>query len=298
MPLFYWTPQLETGNALVDAQHEALFDLTNRLSDLVAGPYDIPAAAALVAELLTHAQEHFCHEEMLMCKARLTARARDQHVCAHRNLVAQVSEAVGRTDLGDAAAIRDLLDFLVNWLVGHILKLDHRLVQALEDSRPGVVPGASPSVQKVLMTALTETERRFRLVAQQAPALIWLAEADGGRDFVNQGWCDLLGVPGTRPRATDWLALVHPEDRAGYAAQLARLQDRQERGEVEYRVRAAGGDWRWILERILPRLDGARCVGLVAASTDVTALKARQDTLLRDAAERSRPSAHQPQPVA
>ena len=42
MTLFYWNPQLETGNALVDAQHKHLFELTNRLADIVGATAGFP----------------------------------------------------------------------------------------------------------------------------------------------------------------------------------------------------------------------------------------------------------------
>ena len=288
MTLFYWNPQLETGNARVDAQHKHLFDLTNRLADSVAGDGRLPEVPALVSELMAYAAEHFCDEEKLFCKADISDEAKEQHICAHRSFVARVSEIAAKSDLGQAEIVGEFLEFLVNWLVGHIMQMDRELVNSLPEMGRSNLTQAFPSVQRVLVSALIETERRFRLIAEQAPILIWFSGPTGARDFVNKGWRDLVGVPEGWSDALDWTSLVHPVDRVRYAACLAQLMQSQEPGEIEYRVRDKTGEWRWLLERIIPRIDGDRCVGLTAAATDVTVMKSLNETLEREVAERTK----------
>ena len=287
MTLFYWNPQLETGNALVDAQHKHLFELTNRLADIVGGNGRLPEVAPLVDELMTYAAEHFCAEERLFCKARLSTEATDRHICAHRRFVTRVSEIAARDDLGQAEVVSEFLEFLVNWLVSHIMQMDRRLVRALPHQRPSDLAESFPSVERVLVSALIETDRRFRLIAEQAPVLIWFSGPSGVRDFVNKGWSTLLGVPEGWADALAWAEFIHPEDQARYSACLAHLSASREPGEIEYRVRDSGGAWCWLLERIIPRLDGDRFIGLIAAATDITVMKRLTENLEREVADRT-----------
>lgn len=275
MPLFYWSSHLETGNARIDSQHKMLFELTNRVSDAVAGQGRLPDVPALLQELIDYAGMHFCEEEKLMCRAALPEPAKKRHVCAHRKFIRQVTEMTVKTDLSQAEAVGEILEFLVNWLVTHILKMDCAMAQALPErasftQRLGDQP---VSVQKILISALTEAERRFRLLAEQAPAMIWFCGPSGVRDFVNRGWIELAGLSEAAAREIDWIALLHPDDQASYRAFLQDRLRRRDAGEIEYRVKASGGEWRWVIEKVIPRMDGEQCVGLVSAATDITSIK-------------------------
>lgn len=75
---------------------------------------------------------------------------------------------------------------------------------------------------------------------------------------------------------------VHPEDVARWLDACVRAFDRREAFEIEYRLRAEDGAYRWVLDRGVPRVgaDGA-FLGYVGASTDVEHLKREQAELAR-----------------
>jgi len=296
MTLFFWNTQLETGDHGIDKQHQKLFNLTNSISSMVTSGGELPAVSTLIDELMAYAATHFRDEEQLLPRSTLSEAAKAQHICAHRNFVTRVQELAARTDLKQADALSELLDFMVTWLVMHILKMDHQLVQALPHvSRPGSSADTAISVERILISALNETERRFRLVFEQAPTMIWLCGLSGVRDFVNKRWLEFVGCSDDLQDGIDWMDLVHPDDLAGYRCFIEDRIGSQEQGEIEYRVRMADGQWGWVLERVIPRVDGDRFVGLVAAATDVTAIKKSEkllaelnETLEREVAERTR----------
>ena len=171
MTLFFWNSSLETGNARIDEQHRRLFALTNELAEVVrdvGATYDVDH---LIAELRDYAANHFCDEEKVMACSSLSTTEQTRHRCIHRQFLERVEAFVARHAAGDPDAITDCLDFLVDWLVLHILKMDQRIVRALPDAP---VSGRAPSVARVLIGALVETERRFRQVSDEAPTMIWV----------------------------------------------------------------------------------------------------------------------------
>ena len=64
------TPDLMTGNKLIDSQHQQLFVAVNRLMDACAqvkGRYQIQSTVQFLSEYVT---KHFADEERLQTKCR------------------------------------------------------------------------------------------------------------------------------------------------------------------------------------------------------------------------------------
>ncbi len=95
-----------------------------------------------------------------------------------------------------------------------------------------------------LEDALRESETGLR----RAQGVARLAHVITGSDGSFESWSDtmpdLIGVdPANVPRSTrEWLAIVHPDDRAKFRDAAIRAGIRNERAEVEYRVRRREAD--------------------------------------------------------
>ena len=144
------------------------------------------------------------------------------------------------------------------------------------DETPGAPPRVLGHAQDVTESvraeeALKESERRFRLLADTTPILIWMSDASGSCIFVNQPWLDFTGRPDTEQVGEGWTQCIHPDDRhrvvdAYWAAVAARAPFR-----AEYRLRRVDGEYHWMLGYAVPRVeaDGA-FAGLVGSCVDVT----------------------------
>ncbi len=138
--------------------------------------------------------------------------------------------------------------------------------------------------------ALSESETRFRTLADAAPALIWLAGADGKPTWFNQCWLQQTGRTLAEELACAWPERIHADDletcRAAYRA-AAPLRAPY---EVEYRLRHADGSLRWIADKGIPRLaaDGS-FDGYIVYGWDVTERKATEAALraAKEEAERA-----------
>ncbi len=143
--------------------------------------------------------------------------------------------------------------------------------------------------------ALKESERRFRTLADTAPVLIWMCDPESNCVFLNQPWLDFCGRPLERELGQGWTECVHPEDRReALDTRLAAIVARQT-FRIEYRMRRADGQYRWMLDTGTPRLDPkGRFTGYIGSCLDVTearqhreALRVARDELALRVAERT-----------
>ena len=97
--------------------------------------------------------------------------------------------------------------------------------------------------------ALRESLERCRLTVDQAPVLIWTARPDTTLDYLS-GFCvQLVGRPFEELREKGWLDFVHPEDVDRCLATYPPAFEAQRPFHVEYRLRHADGEYRWLLAR-------------------------------------------------
>ncbi len=135
---------------------------------------------------------------------------------------------------------------------------------------------------------LRDSEQRFRLMAEKAPVMIWMSDAQGNCLHLNEMLRRFWGVGETGSTAFNWLGTVHPDDADYVSARMSTANERQERVSVVARYRNSAGEYR-ILETLAhPRFSGdGTFMGLTGVYTDVTereyAVKA-----LRDSEERFR----------
>jgi PAS domain S-box-containing protein len=118
--------------------------------------------------------------------------------------------------------------------------------------------------------ALSESEVRFKTMADATPLMVWLADTEGTVDWFNQSWLSFTGrgAPGGTPDG--WDADVHPQDRAPLRDAIRKAFGERAPFEMEYRLRRADGQYRWILDRGTPRFapDGA-FTGLIGTGLDI-----------------------------
>jgi len=136
---------------------------------------------------------------------------------------------------------------------------------------------------KVLDAVLRETresEERFSLVADIAPALIWMSDRDRLCTYVNNSWLDFTGRSMDSHLGKGWAAGVHPEDLGRREDAYARAFDRREEFRTEYRRRRHDGEYRWLLDIGVPRFDQDReFVGYIGIGVDVTNRKLAEAAL-------------------
>jgi PAS domain S-box-containing protein len=129
----------------------------------------------------------------------------------------------------------------------------------------------------------TERERRFTVMADSVPVLIWVHDAEGRILFVNRHWEEFTGVTQDEAHIRGWQALVHDDDYVNYVERFVDCLRNKRSFEAKARVRRADGEWRWLESRGVPRLGpGGELLAFAGTSLDVTervALEAEREVL-------------------
>jgi PAS domain S-box-containing protein len=128
--------------------------------------------------------------------------------------------------------------------------------------------------------ALRESEQRFRLVADTAPVMIWMAGVDKLRTYFNRPWLDFSGHSLEQVLGDGWTEGVHPEDLRQYLDTYTHAFDQRESFQIQYRLRRSDREYRWILDSGVPRFDAnGSFVGYIGSAIDITERKLAEQTL-------------------
>jgi PAS domain S-box-containing protein len=127
---------------------------------------------------------------------------------------------------------------------------------------------------------LIESEQRFRLVANSAPVLIWMAGTDKLCTFFNKCWLDFTGRTIGQEMGEGWAQGVHPADLEHCLSVYSGAFDARVDFEMEYRLRRYDGTYRWVVDYGVPRIesDGTFC-GYIGSCVDITERKATEESL-------------------
>jgi PAS domain S-box-containing protein len=128
---------------------------------------------------------------------------------------------------------------------------------------------------------LQESEERFRTMADAAPVMIWVSGTDKLCTFFNKRWLEFTGQDMEGQLGNGWAQGVHSLDREHcYATYSSRFEGRQS-FRIEYRLRRADGEYRWILDHGVPRFtSGNVFAGYIGTCVDITELKQNHERLL------------------
>lgn len=129
---------------------------------------------------------------------------------------------------------------------------------------------------------LLESETRFRTVADSAPALIWMLDADARPSFANRRYRTFFDVETEDQIADAWRRMIHPDDAADFTAAFNTAFEHRDRFESLIRIHHPALGERWLRCEGLARFDGSGAFqGYVGANIDVTEAKRAEEDLKR-----------------
>ncbi len=117
---------------------------------------------------------------------------------------------------------------------------------------------------------LIYSESRFRLLADAAPAMIWMSGEDGLCTFFNRAWLDFRGRRMEDEVGNRWLDGVHPEDRDLRLETYLRSFGTHKPFRIQYRLQREGGAYRWVEDTGMPRYEGpGEFAGFIGIAIDI-----------------------------
>jgi len=152
---------------------------------------------------------------------------------------------------------------------------------------PPIAPPLAAQAAHPAEAELRVSEERLKLALLATDSGLWEWHAETGARFLGGGWSSLLGYePGSLeggPHLPE--RLIHPDDVAEVRRRLdAHLAGRSALFLAEYRVRAAGGEWRWVHDRarVVERDADRLPVRVIGMLTDVTERRESEAALFRE----------------
>lgn len=131
-----------------------------------------------------------------------------------------------------------------------------------------------------------ESERRFRTMADHAPVLLWMAGIDGECDFFNKGWLDFTGRTMEQETGVGWAEGVYFEDLQNCMSVYLDSFVARTSFRMEYRLRNAKGEYRWLLDHGVPRYTpNGEFAGFIGSCIDITDAKVAQQQAREHAAK-------------
>jgi PAS domain S-box-containing protein len=132
---------------------------------------------------------------------------------------------------------------------------------------------------------LRESEKQFRTIADTAPVMIWMAGPDKLCTFFNKPWLEFTGRTMEQEVGNGWADGVHPDDLDRCLATYISSFDARRSFQMEYRLRRADGEYRWVLDNGTPRQQEGEFAGYIGSCIDITDKGRAEDELRSNQAQ-------------
>lgn len=129
MALMTWKEEYSVNIKVIDSQHKKLVDLLNQIYDATKVGKGKEVLAKILSELVSYTKVHFTTEEEFFKKFSYPGYL--QHKNEHDKLTKQVCDFQDQYETGRATISIEIMQFLRDWLNGHILGTDKKYSEFL-----------------------------------------------------------------------------------------------------------------------------------------------------------------------
>ncbi len=133
MALLEWSDKLSVNVDEIDAQHKKLIDLINRLNDAWKNDFKREDVRSVFMELIDYTKYHFSSEEKYMEENGYPDL--EAHKKQHEKFVKKLQNLQSKCSYNSKEVYTDLLSFLSNWIVVHIMHSDQEYVPYLSGAK-------------------------------------------------------------------------------------------------------------------------------------------------------------------
>jgi PAS domain S-box-containing protein len=172
------------------------------------------------------------------------------------------------------------VDYLIKPLVPEIVRAKVAVFVELYRQRRLLVEAEHQNSELRIAELRLASERHYRQLAETVPDIIWMANADGKVDYLNQRWFEYTGVSAEQSSSAGWRPALHPDDAAPIDGAWNESIRTGCSFEMQARLRASDGSYRWHLARaVAERRPGAQIVCWLGTFTDIEDQKRIEEVL-------------------
>ncbi|SDF08697.1 PAS domain S-box-containing protein [Pricia antarctica] len=155
----------------------------------------------------------------------------------------------------------------------------------------GVLTVCTETTDAVLANErLTESEQRFRGLADQSPMWIWMTDAEINVEYANRDLLDYIGLENISDFTGQvWQHIVHPEDLKIVTEAFSKAAEKRSGFSVDYRVRSAEtGLYEWFTVKGVPRFEDGTLTGFIGTGMNVHRQKTFSEQLRKEVGMRTK----------
>lgn len=133
-PLVTWQGSYALGMDEIDEQHRMLFEIMNRLWEGIVRNDKQTVMVRVLEALEQYAVQHFTEEEIFM--RSFDYPGFDAHIKLHQLFIKKIADEKERVASGEKTSL-ELLHFLRDWLLNHIMVEDRKYADLHEQRQKG-----------------------------------------------------------------------------------------------------------------------------------------------------------------
>lgn len=131
MSFITWNDSYSVGVVLIDNQHKRLINIINELSDAMGAGKGKDVLGKVLQELIQYVNTHFKTEEDYMVKYSYPEY--EAHRYEHEKLTDEIKRFYEDFNAGRALLTIQIMNFLRNWLMDHIVVKDKKFGKFLNE---------------------------------------------------------------------------------------------------------------------------------------------------------------------
>jgi len=124
MALFEWKDSFSVGIDSIDEDHRGLINIINELFDAISHGMAKERIFSDLAKLIDYTKTHFKREETFFEKTNYPLL--EEHKQQHDAFIKKINDLQNDFEKGNQTISVELLKFLTDWLVNHILSSDRK----------------------------------------------------------------------------------------------------------------------------------------------------------------------------
>ncbi|MBN8474331.1 bacteriohemerythrin [Sulfuritalea sp.] len=161
MQIIEWSSDFALGIAEIDDQHRALVGMINALDASTHADYSAEGMRKMLDELNAYVRDHFAFEERLMAGGGCTQELVTRHTAEHAYFRSVLRDLTADFERGYAGITVTLIEYLVHWLLHHIVVVDRAMSQQLNAADPELAARVAAALATTMVDDLTDSERHL-----------------------------------------------------------------------------------------------------------------------------------------
>jgi PAS domain S-box-containing protein len=133
-------------------------------------------------------------------------------------------------------------------------------------------------LRRAAASALLESEKRFRELADNAPVMIWITDDRGNIEYANKAYLEYFRIEPAEIVGRKLKGRILPDDDESSSENFRVASATGQPFHAEGRVRRGDDEWRWVGTWAVPRSsESGRLPGMVGCSADITERKRAEE---------------------